>query len=64
MKKVNQYLEDRIEVLMTIISIYKKCDSNLVDVYKWIQLFVSRYNDNIANNNDLGKVGKYYSKLT
>jgi len=59
MKKVNQYLEDRIEVLMTIINVFKKCDSNLVNVYKWIQLFVSRYN-NIVNNNYLVKGGKYY----
>ena len=55
---------DRIGFLIIIISIYKKCDGNLVNLYKWIQFFVSGYNDNITNNNDLGKVGKYYSKLT
>ena len=49
---------------MIIISIYKKCNGNLVNVYKWIHFFVSMYNDIIANNNDLDRVGKYYSKLS
>jgi hypothetical protein len=50
-ERVNQYFNDRIESFDD----YYPCiqnESNLLHVYKWIQFFVSMYNDAIVNNNN------------
>ncbi|MDR4511348.1 MAG: hypothetical protein MRJ93_06525 [Nitrososphaeraceae archaeon] len=50
MERVNQYLKDRIESLDDYYHCIKE-ECNLFYVHNWIEFFVSRYNDTIADNN-------------
>ncbi len=52
MERVNQYLKDRIESFDDYYPCMQKDKCNLLQVYNWIQFFVSMYNDTTSNKNN------------
>ncbi len=51
-ERVNQYLKDRIESFDDYYPCMQKDKCNLLQVYNWIQFFVSMYNDTTSNKNN------------
>ncbi len=52
MERVNQYFKDRIESFDDYYPYMQKDECNLLQVYNWIQFFVSMYNDTTSNKNN------------
>ena len=52
MERVNQYLKDRIESFDDYYPCMQKDKCTLLQVYNWIQFFVSMYNDTTSNKNN------------